>query len=273
MSTFSTPTKFLRFLVVPVLLGSCLFAISACGVGTSTGATGGVAGILATLKPLAEECDGPVNAYAGLDASATGRGNPSLTSDRLDALRDLADQAAACGGYMKVVAFSSGAAETFTLGEAEFPRESGTETARLIEAGKAEDGLLSEVEDSLPESLRGLDSHGTDVLAQLTLARQVQAQRPDGKLLVQLETDGISTTRPVVMNTPEFTEDAARAAAEQVPMPDLAGAEVRIVGIGRTTGDKPPTSTRIAALTLFYQLACQRSGAHCLVTTDYTTGG
>jgi hypothetical protein len=266
-------TALFKFLPVPVLLVPCLMALSACGVGTSTGATGGVAGTLAILKPLAAECSGEVNAYAGLDASATGRGNSSLLDERLDALRDLADRAAACGGYMKVVAFSSSAAETFTLGEAEFPTDSGTETARLLQAGKTEETLLDEVGADLPQGLKQLNPNGTDVLAQLTLARQVQEQRPEGKLTVQLETDGISTTRPVVMNTPSFTAGAARAAAARVEMPDLDGAAVRIVGIGRTTGDRRPSSERIAALTLFYELACRRSGAECLVTTDYTTGG
>jgi hypothetical protein len=267
-------TKFIKPPAVAVVAAIlCLLLVTACGLKAGTGAPGGVAGTLARLEPLTASCNGEINAYDGVDASASGRGDPSLFASRLQALKDMADQAAACGGYMKAVAFSSSAAETFTLGEAEFPTSSGTETARLIEANKAEDGLLGEVEDNLSKALRQLNPNGTDALAQLTLAKQFEAQRPSGKLDVQLETDGIATTKPVVMNTPAFTAQTARAAARRVTLPKLDGASVRIAGIGQTTGTRRLSTVRTNALTTFYELACRRTGAECLITTDYTRGG
>jgi len=267
-----TMTKQIKSIAAAGVVIPCLLFLAACGLQASTGASGGVAGTLARLEPLTANCHGPVNAYDGVDVSVSGR-KPTLIRNRLQAAHDLADQVAACGGYMKVVAFSNGAAETFTLGEAQFPTSSGTETARLIQANNAETDLLNEVEDTLPKALRQLHAGGTDVLAQLTLARQFAEQRPGGKLYVELATDGISTTKPVVMNTPDFTKKAARLAAEHALLPKLASASVRIVGVGQTAGAKRPSTTRINALTTFYELACRRSGADCQVTTDYTTGG
>jgi len=230
--------------------------------------------MLSRLKPLVADCHGPIDAYDALDGSATGR-DKTLIDQRLHAVGALADQAAACGGTMKVVLFGGrSGAEGATLGEARFPTSSGTETARLIQANEAEEGLLSEVSEALPRALEEVDPNGTDVLSQLELARQFAEQLPAGRLYVQLETDGIQTVKPVVMNTPSFTKEAARKAAGRVTLPDLSGANVRIAGIGLTSGTRRPTTERVEALTEFYELAvCHRSGAsQCLVTTDYTAG-
>jgi hypothetical protein len=250
----------------------CALAVAACG---QSGSPSGIAGMLQHLKPLTGNCGGKsINAYDGVDGSATGRGNETLISGRLQAVHDLADQVAACGGFLKVVLFSSSQAENATLGEAEFPTSSGTETARLIAANKVEEDLLAEVEETLPKALREVNPNGTDVLSQLQLAREFARQRPTGQLYVQLETDGINTVKPVVMNTPSFTPVAAHAAAQRVALPDLSGATVRIFGLGQTTSAKRPSTQRIDALTTFYELACRRAhAASCLATTDYTTGG
>ncbi len=252
-----------------LLIATCAIVVVGCGGGAGAG---GVAAMLPRMQSLAAECHGPLDAYDGLDASATAREDPTLTATRLEAVGGLAEQVAACGGVLKVVAFSSGAAETAVLGEARFPTSSGTETARLIKADGVADELLAEVEAALPRAFRELDPDGTDVLAQWKLARQFAEQVPDGHLYVQLETDGLNTVEPVVMNTPSFTPAAARSAAETVALPDLSGTTVRIVGIGETSGRRPATK-RVDALTTFYGLACRRSGAsRCLVTTDYTAG-
>jgi hypothetical protein len=268
-------TKQIKSITAAGVLIPCLLFLVACGLESGTAASGGVAGVLARLQPLTSACKGPINAYAAIDASATGRGNPALIAARLRAVHDLVDQVAACGGFAKVVAFASnGAAEDFTLGSAQFSTSSGTEAARLIAANKAEGGLISEIEDNVPKAMHELHAAGTNVLAQLTLAHQFQEQRPTGRLYVQLETDGLNTTKPVIMDTPAFNEAAARSAARHLAVPKLPGALVRVTGIGQMAGARPLSIARINALTTFYELVCRRSGAaNCLVTTDYTTGG
>jgi hypothetical protein len=250
----------------------CTIALVACGQGAGPG---GIKGMLERLEPLVAECHGRINGYGSLDGSATGRGEKSLIDQRLRGIDQLADQVAACGGTMKVVLFGGRSeAEGATLGEAEFPTSSGTETARLIAANKVEEGLLTEVEQTLPAALKEVDPNGTNVMAQWELARQFAEQVPAGRLYVQLETDGIQTVPPVMMNTPGFTKAAAHKAAEEVAIPDLSGADVRIAGVGRTSGDRPPSTEKVEAMTAFYETACGRTGASTgLATTDYTTGG
>ncbi len=265
----------LQRLTAATLGGLITLIAGGCGLQANGTGAGGVAGVLASLEPLTKNCDGPLNGYAALELSAPGRSNPHLQSARLLEVHDMADQVAACGGSLKAVAFSSSAVETFTLGEEEFPTSSGTETARLIQANHAVNALMSSVTANMPAAMHRLSPNGTDVLAQLTLAHQDQQQRQTGKLYVQLETSGVTTTGPVVMSGLTFTDQAARIAVRQVQVPDLSGATVRIVGVGKVAvpGSRQSATSRTAAVTDFYSIACRRTHAHCLVTTDYTPGG
>jgi hypothetical protein len=250
---------------ITVALALCV-ALIASGCGLQAGGGGGVGEILGRLRPLTENCDGPINSYDGIDMSASARGDSTLKAARLAALSGAADQTAACGGTIKVVAFSSSAPETFTLGEGELPTEFGTQTARLLKANEKVDDLMAEVEDNFVAGAKELNSHGTDVLAQLTLAKQYQEQSGEGTLHVLLETDGIATTKP-------FDAGTAREAAESVPVPDLSGATVNIVGVGKATGARQLSTEKATAIVAFFTKVCERSGADCLVTNDYTSGG
>jgi len=225
------------------------------------------------LKPLTENCDGQLNGYFGIDMSASARGDARLQEIRIAALKEAADQVAACGGTAKVVAFSASAPETLTLGEQDFPASFGTETARMIKADAIEGDLIGEVEDGLATAASELQPHGTDILAQLTLAKQYEEQSGEGDLFVLLETDGIATTKPVDMTAPQFDAKAARAAAETVSVPNLSGATVDIAGVGKSTGERQLSTEKATAIVEFFTQACERSGAECLVTNDYRAGG
>ena len=255
-----------------VVISVCV-ALAAGGCDLQATGGGGVGGTIERLKPLTENCSGSVNGYEGVDLSASARGDAALQTDRSEALAGEIDQIAACGGTAKVVGFSASAPETFTLGEAEFPTDFGTETARLLKANDKVDDLMGEVEDNLPVAEKELTPNGTDVLAQLTLAKQYQEQVGEGDLRVLLETDGIATTKPVKMNTPGFDADTAEHAAENVPLPDLSGAKVSIVGVGKATGRRQLSTEKATAIADFFTAVCERSGADCLVTNDYVAGG
>jgi hypothetical protein len=256
--------------VVGGVLGMlCIIAVAACG---QTGGSGGIAGMLSHERALVTNCHGPDVTYFGDDGSTTGRDDPALSEERFGLIRAAADQAAACGGLMKVVLFGRSEAESATLGEADFPTSSGTETARLIEANKVEEGLLAEIEEGMPKALEEVNPAGTDVLSQMELARQFAEQAPAGHLDVYLATDGIQTVSPVIMNTPEFTKAAAHEAAEAVDLPSLSGATVQIAGIGRSSGSRRPATARVEAMTTFYEQVCHRIATKCLVTTGYASG-
>lgn len=246
--------------------------LAACQTVATNPDAPGAAGALARLKPLVENCDGPINGYAGLDLSASARGDEQLLGDRLAEIEGMVNQVAACGGYAKVVGFASSAVDTTTLGKRTFATEFGTENARLLRADKKIQELMEDLEANLAGTIDDAAPGGTDVLAQLELARQFQAQRGEGTLYVRLATDGIATTEPVRMSTPAFTVEVANEAAHDVEVPDLTGATVRIAGVGQKAGDgsRQLPTTRVMALVEFYEIACKRTGANCLVTTDYT---
>lgn len=261
-----------RALLVTVIVVGLGALMNGCALESGAG-KGGVAAVLARLRPLAKDCDGRLNGWFDWDLSGSGRGDDALSQTRLGAVRDLADRVAACGGYVKVVAFSASVAETVGLGERAFSTEGGTETARLIQADKDVDALMGEVEDNLASARGQVAANGTDVFAQFQLAWEFQAQRSSGSLVAYVATDGIATKGPIRVDA-AFDPNAVRSLATQVPMPHLADAEVRVFGIGHSVGPRALalTSEQIEGLVGLYDGACARAGAHCLVTTDYTKG-
>jgi hypothetical protein len=266
------------FAVRLAAMAAALLAIAvlaACETASTNPEAAGAAGALARLKPLAENCDGPVNGYAGLDVSASAQGDDDLIAARLAEIENVVNQVAACGGHVKVIAFASSATDTTTLGERMFAAEFGTENARLIQGDREAKELMEEIEEGVPGAIEQAAPGGTDVLAQLELARQFQAQRGEGALYVALATDGIATTGGLRMNTPRFTVEAAEEAGGRVQVPDIAGATVRIAGVGQKAGDgsQQLSTARVTALVRFHEIACERTGASCLVTTDYAYGG
>lgn len=271
-------TAQLRRTMVPALaaaLAGASLAVALAGCSGQIGAgTGGVAGVLARLRPLESACHGASNGYFGIDIDSSDPRNKALTVEHLAELREMSDHVAACGGEMKIVSFAGSAAATTTLAEAAFPTSGGTDTARLIQANRTLQRLLNKVETGLPRS-RQERMNNTQVLAQLVLAQQFQMQRDEGTLSVELATAGVGSYGAVQMASPKFTEPVAARAASHVPVPNLAGARVRIVGIGRTTGqgEQSLPTNRVEDLITFYTIACRRTGAsRCLITTDYTQG-
>jgi hypothetical protein len=230
---------------------------------------------LPQMEALAGGCSGPLDLYAAQDLSATGLGSPALLEARARELKHLVLQVAACGGYVQAVGFSASSADTAPLGEASFPTKgSEDETARLIAVHASAQRVVASVRQHLPAVMRAVGPRGTDVLAQLQLASQF-AEQHQGRLIVQVATDGIASTGPVFMESPRFTTLDAEAEARQVSVPTLPGATVRFIGIGRTSapGRSQLSTARVAALLSFYTIVCHRTGAaHCVVVTDYAEG-
>jgi len=263
--------------ITRAMLAMLLASLTLAGCATVGAAgSGGIAGVLAHLKPMEKRCHGPLNGLFDFDFSGSDRGDDALLASRMQELRGLADQVAACGGDIQAAAFSSSAADAAMLGEARFPRGSGTDTARLIRANRTVDAFLAQVKGSIPTVLWQVSPAGTDVLSQLKLGQQLQQQNEGGTLDIEIATDGISTAGPVYMDTPEFTTRVAEAAASRVPVPSLPGARVLFVGIGKTAGPGfgHLSSGHVDALVAFYETVCQRTDAsYCLITTSVTSEG
>ncbi len=257
-------------------------AVIACSITSGCGPFGAslaepIQTYLPQMEKLAGTCSGPTEAYVAQDLSATGLGSSALLEARALELKRVVLQVAACGGYVQAVGFSASSADTVPFGEKSFPvKGSGEEqTARLIAAHKAAKQFLAAVHAQMPHVAKAVGPRGTDVLSQLQLAREFASQHP-GHLVVQIETDGISSTGPVYMEYPQFTKAVAEAEANDVSVPQLPGATVRFVGIGHTSapGSFQLSTARVEALLRFYEIVCHRTdAAQCDVVMDYAEGG
>jgi hypothetical protein len=262
-----------------IFLGSGTLAavvLAGCG-GLEATAPGGIASYLPHMRRLEHDCHGPINGLDDFDFSGSAIGSPELLASREQGLKTLAMQVAACGGYVQALGFSKSEADAVPLAEAAFPAStSGTTTARLIAAHKSAEAFVSRARQAIPKAMKAVGPAGTDVLAQLQLAAQVEQQHGGAPLHLTLATDGIATAGPIYMETSHFTVPVAERAGTEVEVPNLAGATLQFVGIGRTAAagrDQLPTA-RVEALLAFYRIVCKRTeAASCSVVTDYAQGG
>jgi len=208
----------------------------------------------------------PPAVYAAIDVSDSGR-SAALVAERLTALDHLVTDAAACGGHVRVVAFTGSAAATDVLLDRDLAPEGATRRAQLRRVPKVVDGAMAEVRTALDAAAVHLPAGGTDVVAQLGLAAEFQHQAgADRPLRVVIWSDGIATS-PVDLNRSDLDPVVAGDLAAQLAVADLSGADVTFAGIGRPAGALPPT-TFVDALKAFYQQACERSHATCTVASD-----
>ncbi|MFF4666797.1 OmpA family protein [Streptomyces sp. NPDC001282] len=128
----------------------------------------------------------------------------------------------------------------------------------------------------LEERLRQLSAEAsstarTDVLGSLAAASE-QLGSGDGPRRIVVATDGLSNTGCADLRSAGFdgtskidaTVERCRKAGE---LPDLAGAEVDLVGIGRAARGAAPSSQQTAWLAAFWTRLCEATGASCVVTT------
>jgi hypothetical protein len=239
-------------------------ALSACSLGQSGGSLG-------ALQQLAKSCPSnhQVAGYAAIEDSANARGNSALTNERLLEVQDLADLAAACGGYLQVVAFSSSETAYQTLYIGPLVPTGATLNSRLLQVPGMVAAAMNTVRSALPRATRQLPADGTDVLSELTLAGQmVQQLGSNYQLHALILTDGVSNTGIAITNSAAFTMAAAVSLGKSVPVPSLDRSFVTFAGIGRVATGTPAPTPYVEALTAFYRIACSRTGATCTVVTN-----
>lgn len=250
-----------------------LVVAAAWGIGCAPGpGAGGLVQQRQEILARKDRCHGSVKALASVDLSGTGRGDDTLTDERLRLVHQLAVRTAACTGHITVDAFSATEGGTVELGSASFSSDGGTENARLNAAVKTIHRLDENVRGALRNAERRVGSTGTAVVPQLVLAKEFGDARPEPRLVVTIATDGIPTIGAIAKPLAHADVSGARRLAAGVAAPDLRGAEVRFLGIGRVAGngDDQPGPERVAALRAFYEELCRRSRATaCRVTTSY----
>ncbi|MDM2096415.1 hypothetical protein PP348_20285 [Mycobacteroides abscessus] len=245
-----------------VLVVSC--ALFGCGAHPSGNA-------LAHAEQVAASCptDGRrIAAYVASDESGTGRGETAGTA-RQQVIRDAAERTAICGGHLRVTAFS-GSMIGVTVFDGDLQLDGATTNARLRKAPKVVDAVMEELNATLPESATQLTDGATDIVGQYQHAAEYIAQlATSGQYQLELSilTDGIQTAGSDLGDL-ALTPEQATALATGFVVPELPGATVHLIGIGRQADNAPLPTPYIAALRAFHTAVCERTHGTCTVVTD-----
>lgn len=199
--------------------------------------------------------------------------SPALLESRWSAATDLATEVAACGGHLRISVFTSSASASTVLFDGDLIPTGATDIAKVRSVSKLVEQAIETAKADYAAAIAALPQDSTDVTASLGSAReyleQLNASDQQYALTVLVLTDGIQNVG-VSVGDPSLTSDDARASAAQAVLPDLSGATVTFAGIGRVSGNQPPTSYT-DALKVFYETVCSSThAASCTVVTDYT---
>ncbi|WP_125130771.1 hypothetical protein [Microbacterium sp. 10M-3C3] len=229
------------------------------------GCAGQAPGDLGRLQAELASCpDRPVNVYDAVDGSGTTQSD-TIAREYVAAIEADVEKTAVCGGHISIVAFGTNSV-TAPIFEGDLEAPGSTDIAKLRRVPGIVDEVMAEVTKNYKPAIALLPSGGTDVTGLLRLLDEAQELRPDMALQATIYTDGLTNQGIVIDHT--LTEAEATALADTVAVPDLSGASVSVMGIGRTTGDPLP-SDFIAGLKAFYTRLCTNTGAaKCLVVTD-----
>lgn len=255
--TFSFSRRTCRFGTLTTLAAAAVLSLAAC--------SGHAPGDLGRLQTALAACpDVPVNLYDAVDGSGTTQSD-AIAREYVAAIRADVERAAVCGGHVSIVAFGTNSV-TAPIYEGDLQAPGSTDIAKLRRVPAMVDEVMAEVTKNYKPAIALLPAGGTDVTGLLRLIDEAQELRPDMALHATIYTDGLTNQGIVIDHT--LTASEAAALADAVSVPDLSGATVSVVGIGRTTGDPLP-SDFIAGLKAFYTRLCANTGAaKCLVVTD-----
>lgn len=252
-----------RRLIASTLTAGALLGPMACA--SSPGAT------LADAEQVAADCptDGSkIAAFVASDESGSSVGATASTA-RLQVIRDVAERTAICGGHLRVTLFA-GSMIGVTVFDDELRLDGATLNARLRKAPEVVDGVMEKIDAALPDVTAQLAGGATDIVGQYQLGAEYAAQL-SAKATVILEqsilTDGIQTAG-ADLEDPSLSEQQAIDMAAGFAVPELTGATVRLIGIGRQADDAPLPTPYIAALRAFHTAVCERTYATCTVVTD-----
>lgn len=212
------------------------------------------------------ECPGsPVVTSIGIDATGSHHSD-AVKSTNLEIIAHQVRRTATCGGSISVFAFASSTGATVPVFDGDLSVEAPTENAKQRKAEKLAEQTIDTISAKYETSLGDITGSGTDVLGMLPLFAQKDARYPEATMHHVLLTDGIQNVG--VDPTSAGSVEAAQALADQQPVPDLSGAELTIVGIGRQAHGELP-STVIANVTAFWERICKNTkAASCHISTD-----
>lgn len=246
----------------------CLaLGITAAALATTlTACTPHAPGDTGRLQEVLDSCptDQKILAYEALDGSATSN-DEAIVREHLKHLEADVERVAVCDGHLTVVAFGTNSV-TAPIYDGDLALAGSTDIAKLRRVPDAVAEIMAEVTKNYEPAVASLPEGGTDVTGLLRLLGEAQELRPDMQLQSTIQTDGLTNQGVVIDHA--LTPAEAEALADQVPVPDLSGSMLSVVGIGRVAGDPLP-SNFLDGLKAFYTRLCANTKADtCLVVTD-----
>lgn len=219
-----------------------------------------------------------VDSRASLDMSAS-RINQPLSDPENETLRRVVRRSVICGGAVEISAFFGSVASTVPLYSGELQLDGATDNARLRREPDLTDTVMETIETNLTQlqhEPRNRSAGGTDVLGQLGQSAEFQKQLDTAgdtsNLSVLLVTDG-EDNATLHFGNPALSREHAVAMADEVAVPDLSGATVTFIGIGKTSSGAVAETAYVDALKAAWTRVCERTGAtSCIVVTDPASG-
>lgn len=224
----------------------CLAALAACS---------GVREI------AAGECGGDrTMAVITVDRSPTQR-DPAREAEQLDVVRQVADETSADCGHVVVDLFGSSVSDAVKAVDRDVTPTGYSEAERDKGRPEIVDSVVRDVRAAMATPPAG---DGSDVVGAIGRAARLLAQGGRQSRRMVVVTDGVSND----LATPELTAGTAAAFVDQVTtLPDLAGVDVVVTGVGRVAGAPAPTPY-VDGLRGYYAELCRRGGAATCAVHD-----
>jgi len=230
-------------------------------------------GDLGRLQQAAAACpeDRKVATFIADDRTGSSS-NDTIQHDRLEVIERAVTRTLLCGGHVRIVAFADSSGGNAVLFDEELEALPGaTDTSRIRHAEKVLEELLPRVEEAFTGYQPKLSQRGSDILGELRLAAEYGQSLGDYQLDAYVLTDGLQNVG-ISLDAAALSGDEAARLAEDVPVPDLSGAQLSFIGLGQTSGE-PPASWQIEGLVAFYSALCERTGAGaCTAVTAVPKG-
>jgi hypothetical protein len=259
MTNHTVPARRSRLALTLAATAVAALALAGCSA-TPPGDLGRLQTVLASCPDDGKQ----LNSYNAVDGSGTAHSN-AIAGEYIAYLKSQVEKVAVCGGHIQIVGFATNSV-TVPIYEGDLEVPGATDLAKLRRVPAMVDKVMAQVTKHYKPAMALLPAGGTDVTGLLRLFQEAAELRPDMHLDATALTDGLTNQGVVIDHT--LSAEGAKALADTVPVPNLSGTSIAVVGLGRTAGDPLP-SDFIDGMKSFYTRLCENTGAaQCLVVTD-----
>ncbi|MEV8439055.1 hypothetical protein AB0425_16900 [Actinosynnema sp. NPDC051121] len=257
-----------RHMTIPMVATLTAAIFSACGGAPSPHAE------FAANQQLLATCD-PAKLPASLvEIDGTGSSaSDAITAERMTAIESIATRTAVCSGHLRIIVFSASSTATTVLFDGDLKQPGATDNARLRRVPEGVKGVMETVRSSYSSTVATLPQGASDIQAQYRLAAEWKQQLGGNYTLnLVILSDGFQNVG-VDLAAKALSADEAKALADRVAVPNLAGASVTVAGLGRIAKGTPPSAV-VEGLVHYYDALCAKaSAAKCTSVSNYTEAG